>query len=803
MKTQSAKRWWSLALCACLAFPASLLAAEDAPPSSTPSRKAPKSKPLTIGGEVEKPEEEIGDLLLNVGRLEERFNRLRKDYSNADQIFPEAEIREQYEEATYLYLVEDYEKASLLFYAVLDKTTRASFSDYEEAEYYLAESLSLGKNFFPSLEYFTRIVEYGPAHRYYDLAVVNMVELYAKTGNFDKFERYYQSYIEKNRGLAPTSTILYALGKTSYAQGNLPRAQEIFTQLINAEGNYPHLTRYYLGTIYVVQKEFDKALVEFGELLKLSVNSPEQREVEELAYLALGRIYLEQTKFQQAQEAYQNISRESRHFADALYEESWCYIKQENFEQAIRTIDILLLTFPDNIRGPQLKRIRGVLQQKRKDFEEALDTYQKLVAEYTGIKEELDRIMREQKDILTYFNELVSTDLSRVESSFLVPALAVKYATSDKEMAQVLNIARDLKLQQRELEESYRLLTDLEKEVYTNPPRNLLVGMRKVRSQLGTLQNHILLAKEQVVRAEQIYLLGIPDQNIKAKVETLKREQESFGTLAKQLPEMQRDMTEMLEVYEDQIQEVQKTIYRLQKLVEDLLAEAAAVEKYITYSRESGAVTPDVEQKARFDLAAERDQLDGDLKELDVLLRESRDFDVRRYIRQNFGEQEQSFRSEADAVLRKTRSELAALRGPARADAAFTSKADDAFERLDTLNRAIAQFYLDLDAIEVKQVENVKKSLEREKEELNSSGVVAQSYNEETNALAEKIAQRSFANIQRQFSDLVLQADFGVTDVYWELKEEKTREIDQNQLQRAAELELLGKKFSGLQADDL
>lgn len=815
MKIAQRKNCWSPALVACLALvgvsvsAASMSAARVS--AAEPSAQAGDSskgsnwrnKPRGKTSEIENPVVEIETLGAEVQRLEDRFGKLQRDYGNPEQIFPLHEVRSQYEEATYLYLVEDYEEASLKFYAVLEKSTRASFPEYEDAEYYLAESLSLGRNYYPALEYFIRIVEYGPAHRYYDLSVVNMVELYAKTGNFEKFERYYASYIERNKGLQPTNAILYALAKTSFAQQNYDRAKELFSLLVQGEGNYPHLSRYFLGTICVAGKDYDGAIVEFNELLKLSVNTPEQREVEELAYMALGRIYIEQGKFEDAQEAYQNISRDSRHFSDALYEESWCYIKQENYEQAIRTIDILLLTFPDAIEGPNLKRIRGVLQQKRRAYEDALDTYQKLVAEYTGIKEELDRIMREQKDILTYFNELVSIDLSRIEAAFLVPALAVRFATADKDMSRVLKVARDLKIQQRELEVSFRQLTDIEGEVYSNAPRNLLVGMRKVRGSLGTLQTLILLAKEQVVRTEQTYLLSLPDQAIKARVEALKREQDAFGTIAKQLPEMQRDMTEMVEVHEDQVQEVQKNVFRLQKLVEDLLAEAAAVEKYITYSRETGAITPDVEQKTRFDLASERDQLDGDLKEIEAALRDLRDFDVRRMIRQNYGEDEENFRKQAEALLAQSRSRLVELRGPAKADPGFGAKADDAYNRLEALGRNISTFAVELDAIELKQVENVKKSLEREKEELNASGTLAQSYNDETNALAEQIARRSFSSIHRQFTDLILQADFGVTDVYWELKEEKTREIDQNQTQRSAEINALQKKFSGLQAGDL
>lgn len=74
---------------------------------------------------------------------------------------------------------------------------------------------------------------------------------------------------------------------------------------------------------------------------------------------------------------------------------------------------------------------------------------------------------------------------------------------------------------------------------------------------------------------------------------------------------------------------------------------------------------------------------------------------------------------------------------------------------------------------------------------------------ENTQSLAEDVARKSFAQIHDQFSDLILKADFGITDVYWQLKEEKSNEIDDNLTQRHNEIQALQEKFEGLQAGDL
>jgi hypothetical protein len=385
----------------------------------------------------------------------------------------------------------------------------------------------------------------------------------------------------------------------------------------------------------------------------------------------------------------------------------------------------------------------------------------------------------------------------------VVPALAVRFATDDREMSQVLTVARDLKIEQRDLEASFRLLHDVETEVYGNPPRNLLVTMRKVRAALNSLQNLILVSKERTVRAEQLYLAQQADEGVRARIKDIVAQQDEAGRLAKQLPELQRDLTEMVEVYEDQVQEVQKNAYKLESLMEDLLAQAAAIEKYISYSRESGAITPEIEQDTRFKLASEREQLDAGLQSLSQVQHEIAELDVRKYIRQNYTQEEEQFRRQADERLTKARQEVIALRSQVRTDGTYAAQADNTYDRLEKLNKAIQDFYVTLDSLEAQQVANVKKSLEQEKENLNEYGGLAQRYGTETGELAEQIARRSFSKIHEHFSGLILNADLGITDVYWELKEEKSKEIDQNQEQRSSEIQALQEKFSGLQAGDL
>ncbi len=774
-----------------------------APAQSAPAKSRQRRKPRARDTDIASPEKALEEITREVDRLEAQLEKVKADHGDPERPFPVEDIKKQYEEATYLYLVEDYEKAALLFYAVLEKADRVSFPEYEKAEFLLAESLELGGNLSSALAFYERIVGYGGAHKYYDRALVKMVELYAKTGDFERFQTYYAEYLERGGGVEPTDEILYALGKTRYHRKEYQGALETFERLLDRSGDFAHLAGYYVGAIHVAQGDLEGAIAAFSDLLKRPVTTNEQREIEDLAYLALGRIYCEQGDYDKALDFYKNVMRDSSHYVDALYEIAWTYIKQEQYDQAIRTIDILLLTFPENVNVPNLKLMRGLLQKRRKEYEDALDTYQKLVAEYTSVKEELDRIMGEQGDILSYFSELIDSDLSRIESSFLIPTLTVRFATADRDMRKVIDLARDVREEQRELNESVLLLKDLEAQVRRKPAYNLLVGMRTARSDLGQVQDRILLAKERIVQVEQEYLRTAPDAQGRAEVELWIAKHGDEGLLAEQIPERQRDQSEIVDVYENQVQEVQRIAYKLENLIEDLMAQAAAIEKYIEYSRESGTLSPDVEREARFQVASEREQLQSYATQLAAVQRDLAEFDVRAFIQPSQLAAEQAFRAREERRLDRTHRALLGLRSRLRVESPTTAGLDKQYERLDSLSSQVRAFLGTLDEIEAQQLAEIRVKLGQERDVLEACGRDAREYEEESMALAETVARNSFQRIHEQFSDLILNADFGITDVYWELKEEKSNEIDENLRRRHKEIEALREKFRGLQEGDL
>lgn len=750
------------------------------------------------------PTEEVSVIADELDRFSRRFDTIQSDYAGGTSRSLSINAKKRYDEAVYSYLIEDYGRAALLFYTLLDRTDRQSFGEYPEAEWYLAESLFLNENYHTALEYFTRIVQFGGAHPFYQQAVVRMVETYGRTGNVAKFEAYYQRYMSAAGGGIPSNDrIDYALAKVLFLRGGYDRALPIFRQLAEGQGAQAPLAEYFIAATHVVRGELDSAVSVFETLLTRSINTPEQREVEDLAYLGLGRIYLERGDFQAAIESYQNISRYSPHFSDALYEMSSTYYRMDNVEKALQNIDILLLTNPDSVDAPELKLKRGLLLQEMEEYDSALDTYERLINEYTDIKEELDTLMSDKRDMLRYFNELVGTDLTRIESTLMVPAQAVRFAADDPAMDRALEVTRVLREEEDDLLEAAGLIRDIENVLNVPNPRDVVLEVKRVRGELRQLRDALLIAGERLVSAELIYIKKHIPASQARRLDSVDVLEEQMPELARQLPELERDRTELIQVYEAQVDEVERNVYKLERMVDDLIAQAASVEKYLSYTREDSGIDPDTEQSTRLRLGQEREELEAALSEIGGLLRQLKSMRLQEEIEGQAISAEEIFRRESAARVDRMKSALVPLRSSiSRQDsAAFFEEVDASYAQVRSMTKQVEAFFKTLDAVEAQEIARIRSELVEEKARLSEYAGLVETYDAQAKDISEQIAYASFSGIQRYFSDLILNANVGIIDVFWEQKESKTEEMEQLSIDRSDGTDLLQEKFSALQAN--
>ena len=114
-----------------------------------------------------------------------------------------------------------------------------------------------------------------------------------------------------------------------------------------------------MGGILAEEGDYPLALEYFQRFLKPQLFTEDDREINELSLLAIGRVHYETNEFEKAIDAYKKLPAESTYYPDLLYEMSWTYIKQEAWEDAARLIDVFLLAYPEHDYSVRLRVIQG------------------------------------------------------------------------------------------------------------------------------------------------------------------------------------------------------------------------------------------------------------------------------------------------------------------------------------------------------------------------------------------------------------------------------------------------------------
>src|SRR5262249_19634249 len=269
-------------------------------------------------------------------------------------------------------------------------------------------------------------------------------------------------------------------------------------QAIPAGNQFYPQARYFLGTILTQRKQYDAALAVFDSLRRPPAKDQRSRQVQELAHLAMGRLFYEQGKIPEAIDRYQDVPRSSENFDVALYEIAWAYVKSQQFSKALRALDLLLVAAPETKFGPEVKILEGNLLIRLNRYVDAGKVFENVRVKYTPIQNDLDRVIAAHNDPRRFFDDLVGRAGSiegptRVASSAPLPPDALKWLKADPEMAKAFGLIDDVDESVKTTAWSDRTIVQIEKAL-ASPTRveifpELARGRAKALELEGGLQS--------------------------------------------------------------------------------------------------------------------------------------------------------------------------------------------------------------------------------------------------------------------------------------------------------------------------
>ncbi|MBA2321333.1 MAG: tetratricopeptide repeat protein [Deltaproteobacteria bacterium] len=426
---------------------------------------------------------------------------------------------QRYTDSIYWGMLGDHDREASSLFTLVTTGVLVERGLHRDAEWSLAEALfNAGNRATAEVRLETLLSDME--HPFRPDAVRLLLEIYARTARIDEFYQLYNAEIVSGRVRA-SDVVTYSVGRAFWLQGAFGRAEASrHFAMVPPESNYYARAQYFLGTIEVVEGDLASAVPIFTQVTRLSADTPEAADVRDLAVLALGRIAYEQSDFAVAATWYSQIAAESKVLSRALYELAWCQIKAEEYMKALDAISVYLLSYPNGAEAAELRVIEGQLQTLSSDWDGAVESFEKVVADYTPVEAQFAALARSDEDRSTYFARVVAIGYGPTEE---VPEYARQLILADPDLSKAIQLFTDLDKQRTDIEFSEGLIRELEGAL----SEALALNPDEIKAEIVSTRQSLSRARLGALETEEAILA---ETNNRAVVEGLRARRLALGT---------------------------------------------------------------------------------------------------------------------------------------------------------------------------------------------------------------------------------------------------------------------------------
>lgn len=793
-----------------LALAAALLG--TAPVSAAEPRPAPRPSARDLT-------QQLGAVEHGLRGTEENLRFVESQYTQRAEPGEDDSRERRFSDGEIQYLLGDWPAASVLFYDLVSEPRFRGHARYPDALFYLADSLLEQKNYIGARLYLRELLALPiSSNRYRD----GLSRFLVVAGRLNHYEGV-DGYVEKARALSggqlpPEMAYVYA--KWLFRRADLPpqerlaRTRAAFTPLAQVpNGAFRLQAAYHLGVLSVQAGDLPGAIQQFQQLalspsaqtaqvnaLPPGVSRPatgtsleaDAQRVRELALMSLGRLLYETGRYDEALDTYSRLPRDSESFPDSLYEVAWVHVKMGNHQLAKNAIDILLLVAPDSQLAPEARLLHGNLLQKLRRYEQSIETYSHVIDTFRPVRDTMDNLLRVDRDPVVYFDRLLARTEASPDVSTLLPPLALRYATSERQVAEAIRMVGDIDSGRKGAGEAQglakRILQALDTRGLETFPE-LQEGYRRVDA-VDTALTH---AEAALVKVEGAALEGVLTPGERERLTGIRREREALGVRFGKLPTTMQELEERRQRMQARVDAVDREAFRLGYELRSMEAVATSIRKWVDDTRLERKSDPNEEREFLVQLQAETQTL-MDLQ-AELTATRARLADQRNAAATSLAG-EQTIRAGYAEALRREHEVLSAAEARLSPDAASTlHKAHEVRGRADALRARVATARGVLHTRLETRGRAIREKVVAEQELLNRYEAEVASVTGDARNLVGRIAYESFRRVRQQFYDLVLKADVGVVDVAFTEKQDKTTEIQKLSAQKDKALRELDAEF--------
>jgi tetratricopeptide (TPR) repeat protein len=712
----------------------------------------------------------------SLDNIETSITRLAREYANPLALVRQFPFQKRLIDAQVFYELGNYESAAIVLMDVIETPAFQGNLEFETASLLLAQSLLKIDNVKAARTYFETVTR-GRNLRLAEEARFYLIDMALD----EKNDSLLREIVAQMGGAATSDRTRYGLGKAQLRLGE-PDKAILWLQVIGPQSEYYGMSRYYLGVALTAKAQYNQALQVFWPLTKVNDDAGlEAQGLRDLTWLAVGRLQMEQTQLATALTSYQNIGRNSPHYEVALYEMAWAYIKQEQYDKALLTVDILLLTVSDESIDVDAHVLRGRLNIMMDDYDEAVGSYGAIIDRFAPIRNELVRFTRDPGDIQNYFQWLLERQAGQERLTAPLTKRTSAWVEATDDIGRVAAVFDRISTENRDIAEAREVGGDLERILTSSNRVELFPNLREgwtralvMENQLVNLSSSLLDAQAKRVKGR---LSAADATELSEMIRWRKRLEEQARLLPTSYEGYERRKAEMDAEFGD----LERKNFIVEQNLTQVQRDLLAIEQFLNdkqFSDTGEKMDKAREQSLRAEIEAEKAVLQGLFDEL---------VGVQRSIRAealSVGTGDRTTRGEANLKQKLFDTHVREGRFYDRVGLRLKPETARSFASYRELRQRVTGAMVLLDGVvaAIDQEVGVKTAslrgvIAREMNHLGGYATEVTVYDAEGRQLASEMGEELFQRAQVRMDEVVLEADVGLLDVAWQQKQKATREL--------------------------
>ena len=211
---------------------------------------------------------------------------------------------------------------------------------------------------------------------------------------------------EREFPIVQRDKLYFYSGVASYNKSNYKKARYYFSRIKRGSKFYSR-SIYYRALTYAEENKVKRSAQLFRDLIGLHPSITDSNHA--AGYMGLARVLYQGKKFNQSIAAYRSVPKDSKHFHDALLENSWNFLRSGKFRSALSNFQTLHSKFYQDFYQPESLVLRAYVYLyicKYYEMEKVLDLFNTL---YGPVKKDVNQALRWRNLYTSYFNAVTES----------------------------------------------------------------------------------------------------------------------------------------------------------------------------------------------------------------------------------------------------------------------------------------------------------------------------------------------------------------------------------------------------------